>query len=169
MGKSTLLGAEKVPQKNCVTKILPNVRVNFLVRFASKPLFYWILTGNPLELFRKFFGALRANFWLCGSFLAPDPRWVLSTWRLSLVGRTSFSPVLCVARSVEKSAASQRPVPGGVPTPSLRIKFSPHPPPQNSLLRIFRLQPGLERKFLLRRTWSGQKLLPLQFPGLSLP
>ena len=31
----------KVAQRNryCVTKILPNVRVNFLVRFASKPLF----------------------------------------------------------------------------------------------------------------------------------
>ena len=29
------------------------------------------MTGNPLELFRKFFGAVRAIFWLCGSFLAP--------------------------------------------------------------------------------------------------
>ena len=27
---------------------------------------------NPLELFRKLFGAVRAIFWLCGSFLAPD-------------------------------------------------------------------------------------------------
>ena len=62
----------KVPQRNCVTKILPNVRVNFLVRFASNPLFYWIMTGSPLELFRKFFGAVRANFWFCGSFLAPE-------------------------------------------------------------------------------------------------
>ena len=34
------LGAETVPQRNCVTKIWPNVRVNFLVQFASKPLFY---------------------------------------------------------------------------------------------------------------------------------
>ena len=40
------------PQRNCVTKIFPNVRVNFLVRFASKPLFYWIMIGNHLELFR---------------------------------------------------------------------------------------------------------------------
>ena len=47
--------------------------------------------------------------------------------------------------------------------------FDPHPQPQSSLLRIFRLQPGLEWKFLPRRTWPGQKLLPLQFPGLSLP
>ena len=30
------------------------------------------MTGNPLGLFRKFFGAVRANFWLCGSFLAPE-------------------------------------------------------------------------------------------------
>ena len=33
----------------------------------------------------------------------------------------------------------------------------------------FHLQPGREWKFLLRRTWPGQKLLPLQFPELSLP
>ena len=65
-------GAEKVPQRNCVTKILPNVRVNFLVRFASKPLFDWVMTGNPLELFRHFFGAVRAIFGLCESLLAPD-------------------------------------------------------------------------------------------------
>ena len=38
------LGTEKVPQRNCVTKIGPNVRVNFLVRFASKPLSYWAMT-----------------------------------------------------------------------------------------------------------------------------
>ena len=34
--------------------------------------------------------------------------------------------------------------------------FDPHPHPQNSLLRMFRLQPGLERKLLLRTTWSLQ-------------
>ena len=67
-----ILGTEKVPQENCVTKILPNVRVNFLVQFASKPVFYWVMTGNPLELFRNFFGAVRAIFWLCGSFLSPE-------------------------------------------------------------------------------------------------
>ena len=56
-------GQKKVPQRNCVTKILPNVRVNFLVRFASKPLFCWVMTGNPsncsensLVLFVRFFG-----------------------------------------------------------------------------------------------------------------
>ena len=47
--------------------------------------------------------------------------------------------------------------------------FDPHPQPQSSLLRIFRLQPGVVWKFLLRRTCSEQKLLPLQFPALSLP
>ena len=30
------------------------------------------MTGTPLELFRKFFGAVRAIFGLWGSFLAPD-------------------------------------------------------------------------------------------------
>ena len=40
----------------------------------SKPLLYWVMTGTPLELFRKFFGAVRAIFWLCGSFLAPKLR-----------------------------------------------------------------------------------------------
>ena len=66
-----LFGDRKGTTKN-VTKILPNVRMNFLVQFASKPLCYWVMTGNSLELFRKFFGAVRAIFWLCESFLAPD-------------------------------------------------------------------------------------------------
>ena len=30
------------------------------------------MTGNPLESFRKLFGAVREMFWLCESFLAPD-------------------------------------------------------------------------------------------------
>ena len=30
------------------------------------------MTGNPLELFRKFVGAARLIFWLWGSFLAPE-------------------------------------------------------------------------------------------------
>ena len=55
-----------------MTKIFPNVRVNFPVRFASEPLFRWVMTGNPLELFRQFFGAVRASFWPCEAFLAPD-------------------------------------------------------------------------------------------------
>ena len=40
---STLLGTGKAPQRNSVTKISPNVWVNFLVRFGSKLLF---LLGN---------------------------------------------------------------------------------------------------------------------------
>ena len=63
------LGTEKVPQRNCMTKILPNIRVNFLVRFASKPFFYWVMTGNPsncsensLVLFVRFFGFM-GPFW----------------------------------------------------------------------------------------------------------
>ena len=47
---------------------------------------------------------------------------------------------------------------------------------QNSLLRIFCLQPDLEQKFLLRRTWSGRKrcshgnfqTLELPLPDFSL-
>ena len=62
-------GTEKVPLRTFATKISPNFRVNFLVRFASKPPFLWV---SALELFRKFLGAVRAIFWLWGSFLAPD-------------------------------------------------------------------------------------------------
>ena len=54
-------GTEKVPQRTCATKILPNFRVNIRVRFASKPLFS---LDSTLELFRKLFGAVRAIFWL---------------------------------------------------------------------------------------------------------
>ena len=36
-----------------VTKIWPNVRVDFLVWFASKPLFYWAMTGNPSNYSEK--------------------------------------------------------------------------------------------------------------------
>ena len=53
-------GTEKVPQKTFATKMLPNFRVNFLVRFASKSLFYWVLPSNCSEnylvLFVRFFG-----------------------------------------------------------------------------------------------------------------
>ena len=45
--------------------ILPNFRVNFLVRFCLETL---ILLGSALALLRKFFGAVRAMFWLWGSF-----------------------------------------------------------------------------------------------------
>ena len=36
-------GTEKVPQRTCVRQISPNFRVNFPLRFASKPLFYWVV------------------------------------------------------------------------------------------------------------------------------
>ena len=55
-------------KKLCDKDILPNVRVNFLVQFASKSSFYWVMAHNLLELFRKVFGDIRATFWLCGSF-----------------------------------------------------------------------------------------------------
>ena len=54
--------------------------------------------------------------------------------------------------------------------PLLRIKFwPPHPQPQKSLLRTFRLQPSLEGKFfLIKENLVGAKLLHCKFPGLSL-
>ena len=55
-----LSGTEKVPQRTFATKSSPIFRVNFLVRFASKPLFYWIVPSNcsenSLVLFVRFFG-----------------------------------------------------------------------------------------------------------------
>ena len=47
-----------VRQRTCVTKIWPNFRVNFLVRFVLKRLFHWVL-----DLFRKFFGVFIGPFW----------------------------------------------------------------------------------------------------------
>ena len=56
-------GTEKV-QRNCLTKIFPNVQVNFLAQLASKPLFYWIMTSeNSLVLLVRFFGFV-APFWV---------------------------------------------------------------------------------------------------------
>ena len=60
---SKIRNRKGTPQRTCATKILPNFRVNFLVRFASKPLLYWAMTGKPVELFRKFFGTVRAILW----------------------------------------------------------------------------------------------------------
>ena len=46
--------------------------------------------------------------------------------------------------------------------------FTPHHQPQKTLLRfLFAIRSRME--FLPRRTWCGQKPLPLQFPELSLP
>ena len=53
-------GTEKAPQRTCATKILPNFWVNFLTRFASKYLFYWVVPSNcsenSLAQFVRFFG-----------------------------------------------------------------------------------------------------------------
>ena len=52
-------GQRRYPKELLATKILPNFRANFLVRFASKPLFYWIVPSNcsenSLVLFVLFF------------------------------------------------------------------------------------------------------------------
>ena len=58
-------GQKKGPQRTFATKISPNFRVNFLARFASKPLF---IVCSALDFFRKFFGAVLAILWLWGSF-----------------------------------------------------------------------------------------------------
>ena len=59
-------GTEKEPQRTCVTKIPPNFRVNFLLRFASKSLFCCVVPSifseNSLVLFVRFFW-LGVHFW----------------------------------------------------------------------------------------------------------
>ena len=107
-------------KKNFVTKILPNVRVNFLVRFASKPLFYWIMTSNPsncsensLVLFARIFGFM-GPFWplsTCGTppictavrppFVTLVPRWLQSFGERETLQYTSnlycSMPPICTA------------------------------------------------------------------------
>ena len=51
----------------------------------------------------------------------------------------------------------------------MKIEFQAPTPTAEFLTKDFRLQPGLDWKFLLRRAWSEQKLFSLQFPELSLP
>ena len=65
-----LSGTEKVPQRSCVTKILPNFRVNFRLRFASKPLFCCIVPSNCSENSLALFIVLFLGFW--GTFFALD-------------------------------------------------------------------------------------------------
>ena len=68
---SSILRDIEVPQRTCVTKILPNFRVNFLVRFASK-VKTLVLLGSGLELFRKVFGTVCVIFLrLWGGFGIP--------------------------------------------------------------------------------------------------
>ena len=62
-------GTEEVPQRTCATKILLSSWVNFLVRFASKPFFYWVVPLNCSENYLALFGRF---FWPCGSCLTLD-------------------------------------------------------------------------------------------------
>ena len=58
----------KTYPNNFCDKDLPNFQVNFLLRFASKPLLYWAVLSNCSE----FFGDVRAILWLWGPFLTLD-------------------------------------------------------------------------------------------------
>ena len=58
-----------------MTGTFSNCSENYLVlfvRFFGFGVLFWLLTNGIFELFRKLFGAVRAIFWLWGSFLAPD-------------------------------------------------------------------------------------------------
>ena len=65
-------GTGKVPQRIlCDKEIWPNFRVNFPVRFALKPLFYWVVPSNYSEnslVFVRFVFALWFFFFGCGFF-----------------------------------------------------------------------------------------------------
>ena len=65
----TQVGDRKGTTKKLCDKDFAERSAELSGAIASKPFFYWVMTHNPLELFRKFFGAVRAIFWLCGSFL----------------------------------------------------------------------------------------------------
>ena len=71
-GKNTLYWGQKRYHKE--TKIFAERSAELSGVICLKAL---VLLGNdpvsPLELFRKFFGAVRAIFWFCGSFLAKTP------------------------------------------------------------------------------------------------
>ena len=70
--------------------------------FASKPLFYRVMTSHPLELFRKFFGAVRAIFWLCESFLAPECSSAKSHFQMSPFKMSPFKLREANCRGVSK-------------------------------------------------------------------
>ena len=54
------VGRREKTQRSCATKTSPNFRLNFLVRFPSNPLFYWVAPSNcsenSLVLFVQLFG-----------------------------------------------------------------------------------------------------------------
>ena len=54
-------GTEKVPQRTFATKISPNFRVNFPARFASRPLFYWVVPSNCSENCKAVIAKLRKS------------------------------------------------------------------------------------------------------------
>ena len=62
-------GTEKVSPKIFCDKDLAELSGELSGGICLKTL---VLLGSALELFSKFFGAVRAIFWLWGSFLAPD-------------------------------------------------------------------------------------------------
>ena len=103
-----------------------------------------------------------------------DKHGVTATWsNCNVATWRSCNVATCYVRNsrvfeAAKGAPSRRviaPISGS----ALRIEFWPPPPTPDFLSKDFCLQPGLGWKLLLRKTWSGQKMLPLQFPGLSHP
>ena len=79
-----LQGRERYPNLTFATKIWPNFRVNFLVWFASRPLFYWIVPSNcpekSLVLFVRFFVAFGVLFWLLKIPVPSTPWESVSFW-----------------------------------------------------------------------------------------
>ena len=65
--KRMVLGTEKVPKRTCVKKILPNFRVNVLMQFASKPLFFW---GSASRIVQKILWYFSCDFSFGVLFLA---------------------------------------------------------------------------------------------------
>ena len=84
---NTLWETEKVPQRTCVTKILPNFGVNLIVRFASKPWFYWIVPCNCSEIL----WCCSRDFLALGFFSGP---WLLDQG----LSASSKSTQICTAR-----------------------------------------------------------------------
>ena len=71
-------GTEKLPQRTCATKISAELSGEFSGTICLKTL---VLFCSSLQLFRKFFGAVRAIFGLWGSFLALEANRLLHRLR----------------------------------------------------------------------------------------
>ena len=87
--------------------------------------------------------------------LNSEERGLKVRFSLATIVFETFELILCQMLSSQGKNAPSNPYPHYL----VRLATS-RPQPQSSLVRIFRLQPGLERKFLLRRTWSGTKIAP---------